>query len=191
MTIQLTAAALALGLSFWLTTVVKRLAFAWNFVDEPDGRRKTHRNVVPLGGGLAVATALVVGLGIHALLFREFAQHYRDHAQYLLGLFLSSVILCGVGVLDDRSGLRGRQKLFGQLIAVAALLAVSGMSIKKLGLFGGEVELGVMAIPFTVFWLLGAINALNLMDGIDGLAATIGATAAFALAGMCLINGRE
>jgi UDP-GlcNAc:undecaprenyl-phosphate GlcNAc-1-phosphate transferase len=191
MTIHLTVAALALGLSYWLTTVMKRLAFAWNLVDEPDGRRKTHRNTIPLGGGLAVAASILLALSVHALLFPEFAVLYRDNAKYVAALLLSSLVVCVVGVLDDRCNLRGRQKLFGQLIAVAVLMAVSGMSITKLGLFGAEFDLGILAIPFTIFWMLGAINALNLMDGIDGLAATIGATAAFALAGMCLIGERH
>ena len=46
--------------------------------------------------------------------------------------------------------------------------------IKKVGIFDTEIELGLLALPFTLFWLLGAINAVNLLDGIDGLASTVG-----------------
>jgi len=197
MTIYLSIAVLALAFSLGLTPLIKRLAPAWNLVDEPDGRRKTHQGVVPLGGGLAVAVSIVAALGLHALLFPQIVDAYegagpfQGNARFLLGLFLASAVICVVGLLDDRDGLRGRQKLFGQLIAVAVLMLLSGMSVAKLGLFGAEFDLGILAIPFTIFWLLGAINALNLMDGIDGLAATIGATASFALAGMCIISGRE
>lgn len=197
MTIYLTIAVLAFGLSLWLTSVVKQLAFRWELVDEPDGRRKTHQGTIPLGGGLAIAASILFALAVHAFLFPKIADAYDErgpfqgNARFLFGLFLSSGVLAFVGVLDDRFGLRGRQKLFGQLVAVVVLLLVSGMSIAKLGLFGAEFELGIVAIPFTIFWLLGAVNALNLMDGIDGLAATIGATAAFALAGMCLIGDRQ
>ena len=197
MTIYLTVAFIALGLSLCLTSVVKRMALRWGLVDEPDGRRKTHLGTVPLGGGLAIGVSMVLALAIHAFLFPQILDAYDESGsfhgnnRFLIGLFLACAVLVVVGVLDDRFGLRGRQKLFGQLIAVGVLLSASGMSITKLGLFGAEMELGIVAIPFTVFWLLGAVNALNLMDGIDGLAATIGATAAFALAGMCLIGGRQ
>jgi UDP-GlcNAc:undecaprenyl-phosphate GlcNAc-1-phosphate transferase len=197
MTIYLTIAVLALGLSLWLTPVVKRLAFRWDLVDEPDGRRKTHRGVIPLGGGIAVAASMVAALIVHSLFFPglfatdENGGLFQGNLRFLVGLLLSSATLIVVGILDDRLGLRGRQKLLGQMIAVAILISASGMSVRKLGLFGVEFELGILAIPFAAFWMLGAVNALNLMDGIDGLAATIGATAAFALAGMCIIGERQ
>jgi UDP-GlcNAc:undecaprenyl-phosphate/decaprenyl-phosphate GlcNAc-1-phosphate transferase len=186
-----TLSGLALILSMGLTSIARPLARRWNLVDIPDGRRKTHQGAIPLGGGLAVAAAFLLALGVFALFSSAFVAECQKNGRYLLGLSLSGTVICVVGILDDRFGLRGRQKLLGQILAVGVLLRVSGLSINKLGLFGTEFELGIIAIPFTVFWLLGAVNALNLMDGIDGLAATIGTAAAFAFAGMCLLGGRD
>ena len=173
-----------------LTALAKPLAIACNFVDSPDGRRKAHGRSVPLGGGLCVGAAILAALAIHASLAPDSASVYSDNARFFTGCFLASLVLCIVGVLDDRIGLRGRQKLLGQCLAIAILISITEMWTTKLGLFGRDYDLGVAAIPFTVLWLLGAVNALNLMDGIDGLAATIGAAGAFALAGMCLLNDR-
>jgi UDP-GlcNAc:undecaprenyl-phosphate GlcNAc-1-phosphate transferase len=183
-------ASIAFISSLCLTSLAKPLAFACGFVDLPDGRRKTHARIVPLGGGLAVGVSILIALSLHPLLFPSSVNIYTENSRFYLGCLLAGVVICSVGVLDDRYGLRGRQKLVGQFFSIVVLLWVTGLQITKLGLFGVEYELGIAGIPFTVLWLLGAVNALNLMDGIDGLAATIGSAAAFALAGMCIMNDR-
>jgi UDP-GlcNAc:undecaprenyl-phosphate GlcNAc-1-phosphate transferase len=86
-------------------------------------------------------------------------------------------------MVDDRVGLRGRHKLAGQL-AVASILIPSGLLIQRIGLFGVQIEMGLLAVPFTLFWLVGAMNALNLLDGVDGLATTLGIILSLAIAAM-------
>jgi UDP-GlcNAc:undecaprenyl-phosphate GlcNAc-1-phosphate transferase len=76
-------------------------------------------------------------------------------------------------LIDDRYGMRGRYKLLGQTVAALIVIA-AGLEIKAFTLFSQRIELGPLSVPFTLFWLLGAINSLNLLDGIDGLATTIG-----------------
>ena len=73
-----------------------------------------------------------------------------------------------LGLADDIWTLRGRQKLFGQVV-LAFVLAMTGFKIMHLQLFGYEVELGYLAIPVTIMWLLATTNAMNLIDGSDGL----------------------
>jgi len=92
-----------------------------------------------------------------------------------------------VGLLDDRFGLRGRQKLVGQIIA-ASLFLLTGLRIESLQLLGCPIELGLLAIPFTLIWLLGSINALNLLDGADGLASTVGIVLSISIAATAILR---
>jgi len=78
-----------------------------------------------------------------------------------------------LGLWDDRFGMKGRYKLVGQFIATLIIIA-TGLQIESFVVFDQRIPLGYFYVPFTVFWLLGAINSLNLLDGIDGLATTIG-----------------
>ena len=106
----------------------------------------------------------------------------------LAALSWAALALVVVGLIDDRVKLRGRQKLAGQVLAVCILMA-NGVVIHELGLFGlPPLELGVLAYPFTLFWFLGAINALNLLDGVDGLATTIGIVLTLAIAAMAVLT---
>ena len=85
--------------------------------------------------------------------------------------------------------LRGRYKLAGQLISVVILIC-SGVVVRNLNLFGYELELGIMAAPFTALWLFGTINSLNLIDGMDGLLSSIGLVICLTLGVMALLSGQ-
>ncbi len=142
---------IALGLSLALTWLSVRLGLR----DYPDDEHKQHGRVVALGGwGLALAT-LPAFWG----------------AQELRWLWLASLIALATGLLDDRFGLRPLQKLLGQLAAGLLAVFIAGWEIRSLRLWGAEIALGWLAAPFTIFWIVGAMNALNLIDGLDGLAA--------------------
>ena len=103
----------------------------------------------------------------------------------LLGASIACSWIVALGLLDDRFGLRGRQKLAGQIVAALVLIA-SGVLIRRIGLFGMEIDLGLLAIPVTVLWLTGAINALNLLDGMDGMATVIGLILSLAICALAL-----
>jgi UDP-GlcNAc:undecaprenyl-phosphate GlcNAc-1-phosphate transferase len=183
---QLTTALVALAISVVLTPVVMRLMTSIGLVDHPDGRRKLHSRVVPVAGGLAIWLAVVGALGIAPFLGGS-TLNWRD--DWFWPAFLgSSFLLTLVGLADDAWNLRGRHKLFGQIAAVSVLVA-SGLVVKSIQLFGFEIPLGVLAVPFTLFWLLGAINAMNLIDGMDGLAATVGGMIGLAISVMAAMNG--
>jgi len=108
--------------------------------------------------------------------------------QDLVGLGLASLLICVLGVADDFHCLRGRHKLLGQVFA-AGLVIAFGVDIQQIRLFGWTVDLGLLAVPFTLFLLLGAINSLNLIDGMDGLLSTVGVLVSLSLAGMALLGG--
>ncbi len=180
----------ALLCSLVLTPLVRRLALRWNIVDHPDEHRKLHRGAIPLAGGLAVFGGVVAALVITYFWSPEWRGRFSDDWNSLGALLTASATICLLGLLDDRWGLRGRQKLIGQIL-VALILISSGLLIRNLTIFEIPIELGMLAIPFTLFWLVGATNALNLIDGMDGLATSVGIVLSLAISVMAIMTGHQ
>jgi len=111
-----------------------------------------------------------------------------DIFQYL-GLFTGSLLLVIVGLLDDRFGIRGRQKLFGQFLATTVLL-LFGFKFEVLAAIGVFIPLQTFSVFFVYGWVIASVNSVNLLDGADGIAATIGIIMSLALAVMMLSMGR-
>ena len=105
---------------------------------------------------------------------------------FLLTFSVAACVICLLGLVDDTMQLRGRQKLVGQILA-AGILVAGGLDIERIKFFGWTLELGFLATPFSILWLVAAINALNLIDGADGLATSVGLVLSVALAGMALL----
>ena len=167
---------------------IRRIALAVGFVDNPDRRRKLQEAPIPLGGGLAVWLATWSGWGISLLGGPPDTGGAGDASWFYLALALASSALLGVGMIDDRYGLRGRHKLAGQVIA-AVILVGSGLRIDAWSCFGIEVELGIFAYPVTVFWVLLVVNAFNLIDGMDGFCGSVGLVASLAIAFLACWSG--
>lgn len=167
----------SLAASALLTPLVRRIALAWGVLDSPDGSRKRHAGAVPLWGGIAVYLAVVLGLCV--------ARHGSFGAGYELDeisavLIAMAGFVCFIGLIDDDSRLRPRVKLLLQTTAVLPLV-LAGFRVHCVALFGDTFDLGWLGIPVTVFWLLGCINAVNLLDGMDGLASVVGLATAITL----------
>lgn len=187
---------IVLGIAFLagiaLTPLLRRICVRVGLVDHPDPNRKLHRKSTPIGGGLAVFGATVLGI-ISVNSFGDWIGISIKLADRdVLGLLAAACVLSVVGVLDDRFCLRGRQKVLGQLLAISVLLLVSydSFSIDNVSLFGFPIPLGIAAIPLTIVWYLAAINALNLLDGADGMASTIGLILAATVAALALQCGK-
>ena len=182
-----------LGLSFCfcvgLTPAVRTLAARFGLVDQPDGRRKIHSTAIPVAGGIAILISATIALIIALLAPNPFAPNLREQGVTLRGLLLASVVICVVGLLDDYRGLRGRHKLIGQALAVTIMIS-SGVLVSRVRLFNWDVDLGLLAIPFTAFWLLGAINSLNLIDGMDGMLSCVGLIVSLTMVAMAFIGGQ-
>jgi UDP-GlcNAc:undecaprenyl-phosphate GlcNAc-1-phosphate transferase len=121
-----------------------------------------------------------------------FPAHINPEGEYtwsLMGLMLGSITICVIGVADDCHLLRGRHKLMGQIVAIAQVV-ICGTVIERLRFFDWEVELGLLAVPFTFFFLLGAINSLNLIDGMDGLLSSVGLIVTLTFGFMAIMSGR-
>ncbi len=175
--------------SLILTPQVRRLATRYNLVDRPDGRRKIHARPTPVGGGIALLLSSCVALGA-VLLFYPSAQAELAEGQgrSLLGLLLSVLVICGVGVLDDYGLLRGRHKLLGQIVATGIVMEF-GVVVRQVQIFQWSLDLGLFAYPFTLLLLLGAINSLNLLDGMDGLLSSVGIIVLSAMSVMAILGG--
>jgi len=179
---------LACGLSSALTALAIRLSPRIGLVDRPDQQRKLQTHPVPLGGGAAVFLSAVAVLGGLIGARGPWRMQVNEDWAHLLGAFIACSWIVALGLLDDRFGLRGRQKLLGQVVAALVLIA-SGVLIRRIGLFGSEIDLGLLAVPVTVLWLTGAINALNLLDGMDGMATVIGLILSLAICALSLLTG--
>ena len=154
---------LALGITAGAIPMLARAAGAWGLLAHP-GPRKNHQGAVPAIGGLAMGTAFLAAYAFTGL------------AASLSPLLAAAVaITLAGGVLDDRHELRSVPK-FGFQVAAAALLAFSGDALlTHLGnLMDAQLfTLGRWAIPLTIFALVGVMNALNMADGLDGLAGAL------------------
>ena len=186
MAVQLLIFTISLLCSLVLSPVMREFARRCGLVDKPDSHRKLHSQSTPLAGGIAVYLTVVMVVCGALVVPSSLQLELQSYAIDLLGLLLGMTVLLVVGIVDDAIKLRGRQKLFGQILAVIVLVA-NGLLIEQIGLFGYRVELGLLSVPFTMFWILGAINALNLIDGIDGLATSTGIILSMTIAGMALI----
>lgn len=187
MTTLLIIPLMACGICALLTPAARIVARRFGLVDRPDGRRKIHENAVPVAGGLAIFLAASSAVAIAVIANNPFRSQLRDEFASLLGLLLAAITICLVGVADDFWGLRGRHKLAGQLVAALCIVA-SGHVVRTIRLFDLQLDLGLLAVPFTIFWILGAINSLNLIDGMDGLSSCIGLIVSVSLAIMAAIS---
>ncbi len=178
---------ITMAASLLLTPMAKRLAVRCGAVDAPDGKRKLQKQAVPLWGGVAVYVALLLGLAVMHL-----GPLGNIEGLPMLSLVLASAagIVCLCGCFDDAWDLNARLKLLLQIVAVLPAV-IAGYSVDRIVLFGTPIDLGWLGVPLTVFWLVGCINALNLLDGMDGLASTVGLSTAAMLAIIAMSLGHE
>jgi UDP-GlcNAc:undecaprenyl-phosphate/decaprenyl-phosphate GlcNAc-1-phosphate transferase len=164
--------------AFGATPVVRRLAVRFGAIDRPSDR-KVHPKPTPTLGGIALWFAILVGLGVARLIpwFRElFVVSFEP-----LGALLAGTAVMLLGAYDDVRGLSVPAKLAGQVLA-AGVLMLFGVEL----LFFWFPGLGVLSlsadlsVPLTLIWVLAMVNAVNLIDGLDGLAAGVVAIAAAA-----------
>jgi UDP-N-acetylmuramyl pentapeptide phosphotransferase/UDP-N-acetylglucosamine-1-phosphate transferase/glycosyltransferase involved in cell wall biosynthesis len=162
---------LSLGLAFLLTPRVARAAIRWRILDKPS-ERKVHARPIPRAGGVAVAVAFIVSLAT-AIGAHDLGIGPRIIDPRTAMLFVGGLLALALGLWDDVRGLSARWKLAAQ-IGLALLSYAGGIQIERVYLPGaGQIEIGWLSLPLTTFWFLLVLNALNLIDGLDGLASGI------------------
>ncbi len=167
------AVAVSFIVSVVLTLLCEKTAVRLGIVDKPDNLVKTHRKPIPYLGGVAIFFGIFVGMRVSFLLIPE-KIHDSIAFKQALGILAAGSAACFVGCLDDIFDIRPWQKITGQT-ATAIILVAAGI-MPKLSDFGlmlpKTAELVVQAI-IVVFFVLGATNSLNLLDGLDGLCAGV------------------
>jgi UDP-GlcNAc:undecaprenyl-phosphate GlcNAc-1-phosphate transferase len=174
--------ALPLAVAFFAaiaaTPFAGRLATRIGAIDRPSARGVNQRPGMPLLGGIAVAVAFFAGM-----LAVDQVSRSALEAERWWGLLVGGLVLIGTGIWDDRFGMTALPKLTLQLIAAAIAIA-SGFEIWRLSVGSGEEVVNLprwLVWPASLLWIVGVTNALNLLDGLDGLAAGVGAIIAATL----------
>jgi UDP-GlcNAc:undecaprenyl-phosphate GlcNAc-1-phosphate transferase len=170
-------------LAFALTVLAQRLlmpvAQRLDLIDHPKGR-KNHAGPTPMIGGLAMLCGiLITGLTLGTI------------DPTVTGFAVASIVLVGVGLLDDKYDLSWRWRIPAQVAAALIMIYLGGVRVEQLGsLFGlHNTSLGMLSVPFTVFATVGIINAINMVDGIDGLAGLLVFSALIMLGAAALYSG--
>ncbi len=163
---------LALCLALYITPFVREAAIKYDIVDKPDGTLKFQKNPVAYLGGISVYIAFIFTV---ALTF--------DFEKDVLGILLSGTIIVMLGIIDDLKTIDPKLKLAGQAIAVFILIR-SGIYIQ---LFFVPYW---VCIVLTFFWLMGTINAFNIIDVMDGLSTGVGVICCLTLFVISILNGR-
>lgn len=163
----------ALAASAILTPLVRVVALRLGAYDEPDGRH-VHNRRIPRLGGVAVVVAFFAALLCIFLVERaSLGQLLMKHPSLVWGLFLGGVTIAALGAVDDLRGVRALHKLFVQ-VGVAGLAYAFGFRIEAVDFpWVGTIQFGLLAVPITVLWFVAVMNAVNLIDGLDGLAGGI------------------
>ena len=158
---------LSFGISFSLSPVFSKIAFKLDMLDRPN-TRKSHLQATPLLGGAAVFSGFLSALLINGIFSVE-----------LGAILIASLMLFAIGVLDDYKEISAGIKLLTQVIC-SLLVVGCGIVLRVIPTdFGIFSQIG--NIVLTIIWIIGITNAMNFFDGMDGLAAGLGALIAFFL----------
>ncbi|HEY3175485.1 MAG TPA: MraY family glycosyltransferase [Candidatus Polarisedimenticolia bacterium] len=164
-------------LSFLLAYPVRSLALVLNVVDHPE-KRKMHQIPIPLMGGLGIFISFAV-VSAFALLWGSDLQ--QGHMRSYLGMLAGSALVILLGIYDDARGLKAPVKFVGQTLAALVVVTTGDRVEMFTNPLGDTFRMGWLGIPLAVFWIVGVTNAVNLIDGLDGLAVGICGIAALGL----------
>lgn len=171
-------------ISFVLTPLVKHLAIRFGFVDIPKDERRMHNKPIPTIGGLAIFAAFVL-----------VALWLCDISRQLVGMLLGSLVMVVTGIIDDKYDLDAKLKFLIQILA-AAIPVSQGCLIQYISnpfpfLCFDYIGLGVLTVPLTILWIVTLTNAVNFIDGLDGLSVGICSISALTMSVIAMIFGQN
>ncbi len=170
------------------TPVCRSVALKLNIVDRPDNKVKTHAQATAYLGGVGIMGGFLVGIFIGFVMLFKYGSYVSPEVAdqaggysgkypswlLLAGIGLGASVACMVGLLDDILDLRPKQKFIGQALAAAILLVVGikpdiAATLSACGIHISPTVNMILSVPVVLFFILGATNSLNLLDGLDGL----------------------
>ena len=177
------AFAVAAVLSYFFTPPVKNFAHKVGAIDVPKDARRMHKKPIPRLGGLAIYGGFLCSI----LIFGQLDET-------MLCVLLGAAIIVALGIFDDVLALGAKLKFVVQIVAAAIPVCIGDLQI---GLFTNLnplsdtpfVHLGILAVPVTIIWIVGITNAVNLIDGLDGLAVGVSSIAAITMLAVALLTG--
>lgn len=169
-------------IAYVLTPLVRHFAVRFGFVDVPKDARRMHHKPIPTIGGLAIFAAFVLVVLVMSGITRQ-----------LVGMLVGGTIIVVLGILDDRFDLNAKLKFIVQILA--AVVPVSQGCIinyisNPLPIGGAYIDLGVLALPITVVWIVAITNAVNFIDGLDGLSVGVCSISCLSMAVIALSLGQ-
>ncbi len=164
---------LSFGVASWATPLARNAALRYNIVDRPDRRLKDHHDAVPYLGGIVVYISFLLTL--------SFTFGFNEK---ILGITLAGSVLVIVGLFDDMRAVTPEVKFLGQLIAILVLIK-SGIRLELVALPDW------LNVPLTVLWIAGIINAINIIDIMDGLAVGVAFCASTIFFIVAVFNGHH
>jgi UDP-GlcNAc:undecaprenyl-phosphate/decaprenyl-phosphate GlcNAc-1-phosphate transferase len=157
-------------------------------LDKPQEYRKIHTRIVPRLGGVAIYISLLVPTIIFYFKESNFTGMIFEDKRHFWGLFIAATLVWFIGIIDDIRGVRPSGKVI--FIALASIIAFySGFRFGAINTPFGEIRFGLMALPVTMLWLLGTTNAINLIDGMDGLASGVSLVSSVTIFVLSVISG--
>ena len=170
-------------LSYFFTPPVKRFAHKVGAIDVPKDNRRMHKEPIPRLGGLAIFGGFLASI----LIFGQLDET-------MLCVLLGASMIVALGIFDDVLALGAKLKFVVQIVAAAIPVCIGDLQIKlftNLNPFSDMpyFHLGILAIPITIIWIVGITNAVNLIDGLDGLAVGVSSIAAITMLAVALLTG--
>jgi UDP-GlcNAc:undecaprenyl-phosphate/decaprenyl-phosphate GlcNAc-1-phosphate transferase len=179
---------LAWAVAALLTPLAIDLAIRLGLLDAPDGGRRIHTVAVPRVGGVGVFAGVLLTLVV--IWWMEIREWDSSALNFFLGLAIGTSLMFVTGLVDDIWGIKPILKVIAQAMAAVIVVATGFQPTEVVIGYGIGFDLGWMAVPLLVLWVVAVTNAYNLMDGMNGLAGGIGVVAALAAAAAAGINGR-
>ncbi len=164
-------------ISYTMTPPVRVLAYKLGAIDVPRDSRRMHKEPIPRLGGISIYAAFVLATLV-----------FCDIDSRLVALWFGGLLIVILGIFDDIYRLNAWLKLAVQLV-VAIFAVLQGIQIESVNLFGHYINFGYFSYPITVIWIVGITNAINLIDGLDGLACGVSAICSTSMLFVALLVG--